>query len=118
MTPASPVFLMRRLIELAGQERDLLVAGSWEQALPVREQFDEHFAQLQAAAAHAPLPASLRNDLIRLHQLQGENMQLSEQLKATAGKELGEIAKVRQLNGYAPLGPGHKPVPRYLDESA
>ena len=39
-------FLLRRLVLLAGDTRDLLASGDWEAALPVQEEFDEAFASL------------------------------------------------------------------------
>lgn len=120
MSVREPVFMVRRLIELAGTERELLIAESWEEALPVRDEIDELFVQLQALTdkTGGPLPASLRNDLVRLHAMQSENARLMEILKRKARSAMGEMAKVSQISGYAPLGKSHKPSPRYLDESA
>jgi len=115
---AQPEFLLRRLIAVAGDEHDLLLAGDWEAAIPLQEEFDETFAQMQAAVKRTPLGTRATNDLTRLRHLHGENMALLEALRDTAGEELAEIGKVRHLKRYAPLGTDQRPTPQYFDGSA
>lgn len=118
MQTPEPEFLLRRLVELAGDERDLLAKEEWEAALPVQEQFDELFAQLQVAAARTPLNRHHLAAVQQLSALHLENMALARKLQAVAGAELAKVGTADKLRGYAPLGSGHRPSPRYLDQSA
>lgn len=111
-------FALRTLIRLAGDERDLLAAGDWEGALPVREAFDEEFAQLQAHLRCEPLGAEHANLLAQLTHLHKGNIELAVGLQREAGAQLKQAAQVVKLGGYAPLGSDHRPSPRYLDHSA
>lgn len=113
-------FLLRRLVLLAGDVRDLLATGDWEGALPAQEEFDEGFAQLQQHAARAggfgPEHAA---DLTRLAHVHAENERLATALHRSAGVELRSLDNVHRINrAYSPLGQNHRPSPRYIDGSA
>lgn len=113
-------FLIRRLVLLAGDVRDLLAAGDWEGALPVQEEFDESFAALHSISERGQLDTALHaNDLARLQHVHGENIRLAAELHATAGQQLREVTKVHRIGrAYSPLGANHRPSPRYIDGSA
>lgn len=113
-------FLLRRLVLLAGDVRDLLATGDWEAALPSQEEFDESFAALQQHAHRAggfgPEHAA---DLARLAHVHAENERLAAELYRTASAELRSVQNVRRINrAYSPLGQNHSPAPRYVDGSA
>lgn len=113
-------FLLRRLVLLAGDVRDLLAAGDWEGALPVQEEFDEAFATLQRSVerGHGPGPEHA-NDLARLAHVHAENERLATDLHRSAGVELASLSKVHRISrAYSPLGANHMPSPRYVDGSA
>ena len=118
MSGGDPAFLLRRLIDLATRERASLGAGEWEAAVELRAEYDQAFSALERSTGSTTLPAGCQNDLVRLTRLHAENVQLAMDLRQSAGSALAELTKVSQLGGYAPLGPGHQPVPRYLDHSA
>ena len=122
MTSATPRldFLLRRLVLLAGEVRDLLAQGDWEGALPMQEEFDESFASLQrlAETGHHFGPEHV-NDLAQLRHVHAENERLARDLHRSAGSEIDRVAKVRRINAaYSPLGSNHRPSPRYVDGSA
>ncbi|MCW2926681.1 MAG: hypothetical protein JWM86_649 [Thermoleophilia bacterium] len=113
-------FLLRRLVLLAGEVRDLLAAGDWESALPAQEEFDEAFGSLQMlierGAAFTPEHV---NDLAQLRHVHAENERLTLDLHRHAGVELGNVTQVRKVgNAYSPLGQNHQPSPRFIDGSA
>lgn len=112
------LFSLRQLIRLAGDERDLLAAGDWETALPVREEFDEQFAQLQSHIRREPLGPEHSNLLAQLTHLHRGNIDLALGLQREAGAQLKSTSNISKLGGYAPLGSDHRPSPRYLDHSA
>lgn len=120
MTTARPELLLRRLIVLAGDARDLLAAGDWEAALPIQETFDEHFATLQRLTeTGSPLGPEHVNDLAQLRHVHAENESLAADLHRTAGVERARVGQVRRINtAYSPLGANHRPSPRYVDGSA
>lgn len=112
--------LLRRLILLAGEVRDDLARGDWEGAIPAQEEFDESFARLQrlVETGHVFAPDHA-NDLARLRHVHAENERLAWELHRSAGAELGNLTKVRRINAsYSPLGPNHRPSPRYVDGTA
>jgi hypothetical protein len=113
-------FLLRRLVLLAGEVRDLLATGDWEAALPQQDEFDEAFASLQrlVETGHAFGPEHA-NDLAQLRHVHGENQRLAAELHREAGVELGHVSNVRRINAaYSPMGPTHNRSPRYIDGSA
>ena len=113
-------FLLRRLVLLAGDVRDLLATGDWEGALPVQEEYDEAFAALTHLADRGQLDtARYANELTRLHHVHAENVRLAGELHASARQQLGQVTKVHQIGrAYSPLGANHRPSPRYVDGSA
>ena len=112
-------FLLRRLILLAGEVRDLLAVGDWEQATLQQEEYDESFATLQrlAETGHDFGPQHT-NELVQLRHVHAENLQLARELRVSAGIEIGQVSNVRKLGAYAPLGANHRPTPQFLDGSA
>lgn len=112
--------LLRRLVLLAGDLRDLLASGDWEGALPVQDEFDEAFATLHLLAERGQLDTALHaNDLARLQHVHAENTRLATELHQTAARQLREIGKVHRIGlAYSPLGANHRPSPRYVDGSA
>jgi hypothetical protein len=113
-------FLLRRLVLLAGEVRDLLATGDWEGALPLQEEFDEAFASLQRLVdtGHA-FGHEHANDLAQLHHVHAENERLAAELHRNAGVQVGSVSNVRRINAaYSPLGGNHRPSPRYVDGSA
>ena len=110
--------VLRRLVQLAGDARDLLATGDWEAALPIQEQFDEQFAALQALSSTHPFQPRHAADLGRLQQVHAENLRLARGLSAEARRQLGEVAKVRRIGEYAPVSPAAAREPRYVDGSA
>ena len=112
--------LLRRLVLLAGDVRDLLAAGDWESALPIQEEFDEAFATLQRHIDRGQLLGGEHaNDLARLAHVHAENQQLAAELHRSAGAELASLTTVRRISrAYSPLGANHQPSPRYIDGSA
>jgi hypothetical protein len=113
-------FLLRRLVLLAGDVRDLLAAGDWEAALPVQEELDEGFATLQSLVDQGTSfgPEHV-NDLNRLAQVHRENERLALELQRSVGAELQSLTTVRRIGkAYSPLGMNHQPSPRYVDGSA
>lgn len=122
MSTATPRldFLLRRLVLLAGEVRDLLATGDWEAALPVQEEFDESFAALQrlTETGHHFAPEHV-NDLAQLRHVHAENERLARELHRSAGSEIDRVSKVRHITAaYSPLGSNHRPSPRYVDGSA
>lgn len=113
-------FLLRRLVLLAGDVRDLLASGDWEGALPVQEEFDEAFATLTLLAERGQLDTALHaNDLARLQHVHSENTRLATELHQSAGAQLRETTKVHRIGlAYSPLGANHRPSARYIDGSA
>lgn len=114
-------FLLRRLVLLAGDVRDLLASGDWEGALPVQDEFAEAFAALQSMVERgvAVLGPQHANDLAQLAHVHAENERLARDLHGEAGAEIASISNVRRMSrAYAPLGGNHRPVPRYVDGSA
>lgn len=120
MTTPDLGMLLRRLLVLAGNVRDQLSERDWEAAIEAQETFDESFAMLvrmretghEFTGAHA-------NDLAQLQHVHAENLVLAQDLKRTAGIELGHVSKVQRINSaYSPLGQNHRPSPRYVDGSA
>ncbi len=113
-------FLLRRLVLLAGDVRDLLASGDWEGALPVQEEFDEAFATLHHLASRGELDvATHANELTRLQHVHAENTRLAEELHRSAGQQLRDATNVHRINkAYSPLGANHRPSPRYIDGSA
>ena len=113
-------FLLKRLTLLAGDVRDHLAAGDWEQAAPLQEQYDESFAALTrlVETGHA-FTATHTNELARLRHVHEENLRLTSELLASAGRELSNIRRMRVMGrSYSPLGANHRPSPRYIDGSA
>ncbi len=112
--------LLRRLVLLAGDVRDLLATGDWESALPVQEEFDEAFATLQRHVDQGSvLGGQHAGELAQLAQVHAENQQLATELHRSVGVELASLTKVRQISrAYSPLGANHQPSPRYVDGSA
>ncbi|MCB0878095.1 MAG: hypothetical protein KDC46_03855 [Thermoleophilia bacterium] len=112
--------LLRRLVLLAGDVRDLLAAGDWEGAIPVQEEFDEAFAVLQRNIDRGSLLGGEHvNELTRLAHVHAENQQLAAQLQRSASEQLQSLTKVRKVGkAYSPLGMNHQPAPRYIDGSA
>ena len=46
-----------------------------------------------------------------------DNARLAEELKRSAGVELGRVTNVHRINSaYSPLGMNHRPSPRYVDD--
>lgn len=122
MSPSPPRldFLLKRLVLLAGEVRDLLATGDWEAALPMQAEFDESFASLYqlVEAGHAFGPEHA-NDLAQLQHVHAENQKLASQLQRNAAAELENVSNVRRINAaYSPLGMNHRPSPRYVDGSA
>lgn len=120
MTPPRLDFLLRRLVLLAGDVRDLLATGDWEGALPLQEQFDEAFATLHrlVETGHAFGPEHT-NELTQLQHVHAENQRLAAELMRSAGATLDQVSNVRRINqAYSPLGANHRPSPRYIDGSA
>lgn len=115
-----PAFLVRQLITIAEREREALAVGAdeWETVMAVRDEFDATFGMLEKAVSQRPLTDRERNDLVRLQHLHAENIRIADDLRASAGGQLQELSNVRKIGGYAPLGTGHRPTPRYLDSSA
>jgi len=113
-------FLLRRLVLLAGDVRDLLASGDWEGALPIQDEFDEAFASLHRLAELGRLDtAAHANDLARLQHVHAENERLTRDLHASAGVRLDSVDNVRRISqAYSPLGRNHQPSPRYVDGSA
>lgn len=113
-------FLLRRLVLLAGDVRDLLASGDWESALPAQEEFDEAFASLQQQVERGlVLGAEHTNDLARLAHVHAENERLAADLHAAAGVEIRSLSNVRRIStAYSPFGMNHRPAPRYVDGSA
>lgn len=123
MSPSGEVrvdFLLRRLVLLAGDVRDLLASGDWEGALPVQEEFDEGFAALQQHAERSGgFGPQHAGDLARLAHVHGENQRLAAELHRSAGADLRALGNVHRINrAYSPLGQNHRPSPRYVDGSA
>lgn len=121
MSAAAPRidFLLRRLILLAGEVRDQLALGDWEHATAAREEYDEAFAAFQARVDGGDaLTLRHASDVAQLRRVHLENQLLAEQLRRKVGAELEDVARVRRIAGYAPLGSNHKPAPRYIDGSA
>jgi hypothetical protein len=122
MSPSAPRldFLLRRLVLLAGEVRDLLATGEWEQALPVQEEFDEAFASLHRLVETGhPFGVEHANDLARLRHVHSENERLAADLHRSAGVEVRSLSNVRRIStAYSPLGMNHRPSPRYVDGSA
>ena len=113
-------FLLRRLVLLAGEVRDLLAAGDWEGALPFQDEFNEGFAQLQRLieTGHSFEPQHM-NDLARLRHVHTENEQLASELHRSAGAKIEQLGTVRRISAaYAPLGGSHRQHARYIDGSA
>lgn len=120
MTLPDPSFLIRRLIGCAEREREALIVGAdaWDSVVAARADFDSEFVRLEIAVQQRPLTDRERNDLARLNHLHAENIELADALRARTGGTLVELSNVRRMSGYAPLGDGHRPEPRYLDSSA
>lgn len=114
-----PDLLLRRVMSRAGDLRDVLATGDWEQAAELQERFDEELAALQSLVerGHAFEPRHA-GDLARLVHVHAENERLAAQLRATAGTELTNLSNVRRMGGYAPLGANHRPGSHYIDGSA
>ncbi|MCW2925766.1 MAG: hypothetical protein JWM98_3170 [Thermoleophilia bacterium] len=113
-------FLLRRLVQQAGELRDQLATGDWEAAAPIREEFDEGFAMLQrlVETGHAFEPRHA-NDLAQLRHVHAENEAIVRELRRTAGVEIGTVSNVRRINSaYAPMGPTHRSALRIVDGSA
>lgn len=114
-------FLLRRLILLAGDVRDLLATGDWESALPAQDEFDAAFASLQLAVERRQVVFGPEhyNDLARLTHVHQENEHLARELQSLAGSRRSEASNVKKLNRvYSPLGKNHQPSARYIDGSA
>ncbi len=113
-------FLLRRLVLLAGDVRDLLASGDWEGALPIQDEYDEAFASLHHLAERGQLDTALHaNDLARLQHVHGENTRLAAELHQSAGRKQRETTNVHRIGmAYSPLGANHRPSPRYVDGSA
>lgn len=113
-------FLLRRLMLLAGELRDSLAAGDWEQAAPLHDEYDEAFATFRHMVdAGQTISPSLTNDLTRLARVHEENEQLARGLRDQAGTERGKVRTISRIGAYAPLG-GNEPgiASRYVDGSA
>lgn len=113
-------FLLRRLVLLAGEVRDLLATGDWEGALPVQEELDESFATLQRLIETGHVfGRDHANDLAQLRHVHAENERLTVELRGSAGAQLANLSNVRRIGtAYSPLGLNHRPSPRYVDGSA
>jgi hypothetical protein len=113
-------FLLRRLVLLAGEVRDLLASGDWEGALPVQDEFDEAFATLHRLVETGhQFGAEHVNDLTQLQHVHAENQRLAIELQRTAGAQIQSTSNVRRISSaYSPLGMNHRPSPRYVDGSA
>ncbi len=118
--PTRVDFLLRRLVLLAGDVRDLLASGDWEGALPVQEEFDEAFATLHHLAETGRVDTHQHaNDLVRLQHVHRENTRLAAELHDHAGVQLRQVTNVHRIGmAYSPLGMNHRPSPRYIDGSA
>lgn len=112
--------LLRRLVSLGGEVRDLLAAGDWEGALPIQDEFDESFAAMQMLVERGvQFTPEHATDLAQLQRVHGENERLTIDLHRSAGFEIGNLSTVRKVgNAYSPLGQNHRPSPRYVDGSA
>ena len=112
--------LLRRLVVLAGEVRDLLATGDWEGALPLQEEYDESFAKLQRLVETGHVfGAEHANDLARLRHVHAENDKLAADLHRSANIEISNLSNVRRISSaYSPLGQNHRPSPRYIDGSA
>lgn len=122
MSDATPRldFLLRRLVLLAGEVRDVLVTGDWEGALPLQEEFDEAFGMLYrlVETGHVFGPEH-SNELAQLRHVHSENQRLATDLQRSAGVKVEQVSNVRRINAaYSPLGSNHRPSPRYVDGSA
>jgi len=112
-------FLLRRLILLAGDVRDTLATGDWEAARVTQDEYDVAFAAMHSLVdAGTTFQPELRNDLARLRAVHDENQLFIAELRASAGRERGQVSNVRKLSAYAPLGTNHQHAPQFLDGSA
>lgn len=114
-------FLLRRLILLAGDVRDLLATGDWEGAIPAQEEFSEAFAVLQGIVDRSggQLGPEHSNDLARLAHVHAENERLARDLHVTAGQGRASTSNVRRISrAYSPLGSNQRQDARYVDGSA
>lgn len=112
--------LLGRLVLLAGDVRDLLSTGNVDAAVPVQEEFDEAFAQLQrlVETGHA---FDRRHEAVlsQLRDVHRENERLTRALRDAAGEQLGTVTRVKRVSSaYAPLGSNHLPSPRFIDGAA
>ena len=95
------------LVVLAERERELALAGHWDELAELSGE------RLRRAQALGPAPASARAPLERLAQLQSQIDASLLSARAFAGRELSELRRKRTaVHGY---GAGLAPAPSRVD---